>query len=126
MRAHTVGARGVLTKRFSPAMLAGALGDVRASGYHYPDPGHRKLALAARDTKSRAADGALRLARLTDTELKVLKRLRAGKSYDAIAADMKLSPYTVADHLKKIREKTGCHSRAELMVFAHDTGLLDQ
>jgi len=125
-RAHTVGARGVLTKRFSPALLAGALGDIRTSGYYYQDPGHRKLARAASTTKGKAADLALRLARLTDMQLKVLKRLRAGKSYDAIAADMKLSPYTVDDHLKRIREKTGCRSRADLMVFAHDTGLLDQ
>lgn len=125
-RAYTVGARGVLTKRFSPTTLAGALVDIRTSGYHYQDPGHRKLARAAHDTKSKSADLALRLARLTDMQLKVLKRLRAGKSYDAIAADMKLSPYTVDDHLKRIREKTGCRSRADLMVFAHDTGLLDQ
>lgn len=125
-RAYTVGARGLLTKRFSPAGLAVALANIRSGGYHYQDPAHRKWARAATDNTRQAADLALRLARLTDTELKVLKRLRDGKkSYDEIAADMKLSPYTVADHLKKIREKTGCRSRAALMLFAHDTGLLD-
>lgn len=125
-RAHTVGARGLLTKRFSPAGLAEALANIRSGGYHYQDPGHRKLARAAADTPNKA-DLALRLARLTDTELKVLKRLRDGKkTYDQIADDMDLSPYTVADHLKQIRVKTGCRSRAELMLFAHDTGLLDE
>jgi DNA-binding NarL/FixJ family response regulator len=125
-RAYTVGARGLLTKRFSPGLLAGALDNIRTSGYHYGDHTHRKLARAATATTNKKADGALRLASLTDTELAVLKRILNGaKTYDEVAVDMHLSKYTVADHMKEVRRKTGCHSRAELMVFAHENGLLD-
>jgi DNA-binding NarL/FixJ family response regulator len=46
-----------------------------------------------------------------------------GAGQKAIAADLVLSPKTVATHIQRILAKLGAHSRAEAVAVAHREGL---
>jgi DNA-binding NarL/FixJ family response regulator len=49
--------------------------------------------------------------------------LADGAGQKAIAADLVLSPKTVATHIQRILAKLGVHSRAEAVAAAHREGL---
>ncbi|HEX6963814.1 MAG TPA: helix-turn-helix transcriptional regulator [Lacipirellula sp.] len=53
---------------------------------------------------------------ISPREREVLMRLLAGESRKTIAANLRLSVYTVADHLKQIYRKLGVKTRAGLMA----------
>jgi DNA-binding CsgD family transcriptional regulator len=61
---------------------------------------------------------------LTEREVAVLRRLAAGKSNKAIAAELFISPHTVNYHLKNIFFKTAAVNRAEAAAFAVRHGLV--
>jgi len=44
----------------------------------------------------------------------------------AIAADLVVSPKTVASHVQHILRKLGVHSRTEAVAFAYNSGLLER
>jgi DNA-binding CsgD family transcriptional regulator len=58
----------------------------------------------------RAAALALRLP-ITAREAEVLARLAAGRTNDGIAADLRISPHTVARHVEHVYAKLGVHTR---------------
>lgn len=60
----------------------------------------------------------LRLFGLSAREREVAALLLEGRSVKAIAAELVLSPWTVADHVKAIYAKTGVGSRSELGALA--------
>jgi two-component system nitrate/nitrite response regulator NarL len=60
---------------------------------------------------------------LTKRERDVLMLLADGAGQKAIAADLVLSPKTVATHIQRILAKLGVHSRAEAVAVAHREGL---
>jgi DNA-binding CsgD family transcriptional regulator len=74
---------------------------------------------------SRPADIAALLTdayRLTEREVEVVGLIVRGNSNAEIARALWLSPYTVADHVKNVFEKTGVRSRGELtsrLFFEH-------
>jgi DNA-binding NarL/FixJ family response regulator len=49
--------------------------------------------------------------------------LADGTGQKTIAADLVLSPKTVATHIQRILAKLGVHSRAEAVAAAHREGL---
>jgi DNA-binding CsgD family transcriptional regulator len=60
--------------------------------------------------------------RLTEREVEVVGLVARGNSNAAIARALWLSPFTVADHIKNVFEKTGVRSRGELtgrLFFDH-------
>jgi DNA-binding NarL/FixJ family response regulator len=60
---------------------------------------------------------------LTDREREILALLAGGLSQKAIAAELVISPKTVATHIQRILVKLGVHSRAEAVARAHREGL---
>ena len=62
---------------------------------------------------------------LSDRELEVLRRLGAGKAVKEIAAALDLSPNTVSTYRKRILEKMGMRSNAELVRYAVERGLIE-
>jgi DNA-binding NarL/FixJ family response regulator len=60
---------------------------------------------------------------LTDREREVVMRLAEGLGQKAIAAELVISPKTVATHIQRILTKLGVHSRAEAVALAYREGL---
>ena len=61
---------------------------------------------------------------LTERERAVLQRVAHGHTNRAIAAQLNLSPQTVAVHLRSLFRKLGVHSRTAAVVVARRAGLL--
>jgi DNA-binding NarL/FixJ family response regulator len=65
-----------------------------------------------------------RLATLTDREREVLALVAAGLSNEDIAARLVVSPHTAKTHVNRAMTKLGAHDRAQLVIFAYETGLV--
>jgi DNA-binding NarL/FixJ family response regulator len=63
---------------------------------------------------------------LTKREREVLSLLANGMSNRAIAADLVVSLNTVRNHVQRIIDKLGAHSKLEAVAIARREGLLDQ
>ena len=61
---------------------------------------------------------------LSTRELEILRRVCAGLSDAEIARDLLISVKTVQTHVDRIRDKSGCRQRPELIAFAHDRGVV--
>lgn len=81
-----------------------------ASALSHPDPQH-------------AADLRSRLKQLTDREREILALVARGLSNEQIAEELFISPATVKTHVSRIMSKTQSHDRAQLVVFAYESGL---
>jgi DNA-binding CsgD family transcriptional regulator len=62
---------------------------------------------------------------LTDRELEYLANIASGMSCRAIAKMMGLSTRTVEFYVEHLKNKTGCASKLELIVWAIKSGLTD-
>lgn len=60
---------------------------------------------------------------LTDREREILMLVARGLNNDEIAERLFISPATVKTHLARIMGKTSSHDRAQLVVFAYESGL---
>ena len=61
---------------------------------------------------------------LTQRELQVLQRLAVGFAPTEIAAELTISPKTVASHLQRALAKMHVHSRIQAIALAHAYGLI--
>ncbi len=71
------------------------------------------------------ANGNGLVSRLSDREREVLRLLAGGQPQEAIAAELFISPKTVATHIQRILTKLDVHSRAEAVTVAYREGLVD-
>lgn len=67
---------------------------------------------------------AAQLKQLTDREREILVLVARGLSNDQIAEELFISPATVKTHVSRIMFKTDSHDRAQLVVFAYESGLM--
>jgi DNA-binding NarL/FixJ family response regulator len=64
------------------------------------------------------------LSRLTEREREIVGQVATGRSNDEIAAELALSPATVRTHVSRAMVKLGARDRAQLVVFAIQSGRL--
>jgi DNA-binding NarL/FixJ family response regulator len=73
-----------------------------------------------RDVAIRSANGAS----LTARELEILRLVAAGRSPRQVAAELVISPKTVASHLQRVLTKLSVHSRAQAVARAYELGFV--
>ena len=122
-RALRAGASGFLLKDTQPAELLAALRVVmRGDALLSPAVTRRLVSeFVARPPDAVAAAG---MERLTNREREVAALAAHGLSNDEIAAAMVVSPTTAKTHVSRAMIKLGARDRAQLVVFAYQSGLV--
>jgi DNA-binding NarL/FixJ family response regulator len=124
------GASGFLGKGAEPVELLNAI-RVAAAGEALLSPAATKGLIASflargEDDEDRpgSAGHAQRLASLTVREREVLVLVAGGRSNDEIAERLAVSPLTVKTHVNRAMAKIRARDRAQLVVFAYESGLV--
>ena len=122
-RALRYGASGFLLKDTEPAELLQAL-HVAVTGDALLSPAVTRRLISefvARPPDALASAG---MEALTNREREVVALAAHGLSNDEIAATMVLSPTTAKTHISRAMTKLGARDRAQLVVFAYQSGLV--
>jgi DNA-binding NarL/FixJ family response regulator len=117
------GASGFLVKDTEPADLVRAVRAVGAGDALLSPRATRRL-VEEYATRAKPAEQAPSLDLLTDREREVMAQVAAGLSNDEIAAALYISPTTAKTHVSRAMIKLGARDRAQLVVFAYETGLV--
>ncbi|MGY0236676.1 response regulator transcription factor [Longispora urticae] len=118
-----VGASGFLVKDTEPADLIQAV-RVVARGDALLSPGVTRRLIAEFATRSRGPVAMPGLDALTDREREVMALAAGGLTNEQIAERLFLSPATAKTHVSRAMVKLGARDRAQLVVFAYESGLV--
>jgi two-component system response regulator NreC len=119
--AFEAGANGYVLKEAADAEVVEAIREVAGGGrYVHPALGARLVAADAEERARADADP------LSDREREVLRLLALGHTNQEIAKMLYLSVRTVETHRAHIMQKLRLGTRAELVRYAIDTGLLEE
>ena len=119
------GASGFLLKDAGPAELLHAIRVVAAGEALLAPRITRRLIGHFTAGRAAARDAEERLAGLTAREREVLTLVGRGLSNDEIGAELFLSPATARTHVSHVLGKLGARDRAQLVVIAYETGLVE-
>jgi DNA-binding NarL/FixJ family response regulator len=121
-----LGASGFLLKDIEPADLRQAIRVVHAGNALLSPSVTRRVIdeFASHTDVSRVERDRLRF--LTEREREVVALVGAGLSNEEIAARLFLSPATAKTHVSRSMIKLGVRDRAQLVVFAYETGLVSR
>jgi DNA-binding NarL/FixJ family response regulator len=117
------GASGFLVKDTEPAELVQAV-RVVARGDALLSPSVTRRLIAEFATRAREPRPAPDLDVLTDREREVMALVAEGLSNDEIAGRLFVSPATAKTHVSRAMVKLGARDRAQLVVFAYESGLV--
>ena len=119
-----LGASGFLVKDTEPLdLLRGVRAVVRGDALLSPSITRRLIAeLVARDRRPGPAPS---LEALTDREREVVGLVAAGLSNGEIGERLVVSPATAKTHVSRAMVKLGARDRAQLVVFAYESGLVE-
>ncbi|MFF4338354.1 response regulator [Kitasatospora sp. NPDC001540] len=119
------GASGFLLKDAPPADLIAAVRVVAAGdALLAPSVTRRLIADFARHRPAPRRDPRLRLNGLTPRETEVLELIARGLSNQEIAAHLVLAEQTVKTHIGRILAKLDLRDRAQAVVLAYESGLV--
>jgi two-component system response regulator NreC len=119
--AFAAGASGYVLKEAADEEVVGAVREVAGGGrYVHPTLGARMVAAEAEERARAEADP------LTEREREVLRLLALGHTNQEIAKTLFLSVRTVETHRAHIMQKLRLSTRAELVRYAMEQGLLDE
>lgn len=120
------GASGFLVKHTQPGDLVRAVREV-ASGEALLSPSVTRRLIA--EFAARPARPPLtppEMSVLTEREREVVALVALGLTNDEIAGELVLSPATARTHVSRAMVKLGARDRAQLVVFAYQSGLVRQ
>ena len=117
------GASGFLVKDTEPIELLRAV-RVVARGESLLSPGVTRRLIAEFATRPSSERRPPVLDSLTDREREVMALVAAGLSNDEIAERLVVSPATAKTHVSRAMGKLGARDRAQLVVFAYESGLV--
>lgn len=117
------GASGFLVKDTEPEdLIRGIQAVARGDGLLSPGVTGRLIAKFATMTDSRVATPDLQA--LTEREREVMALVASGLSNEEIAERLVVSPATAKTHVSRAMIKLGARDRAQLVVYAYETGLV--
>jgi DNA-binding NarL/FixJ family response regulator len=116
------GASGFLVKDTEPADLLRGLRAV-AAGDALLSPSVTRRLIAEFAARAQIPASTRMLDELTDREREVMKLAAAGLSNGEIADQLTISPATAKTHISRAMQKLGARDRAQLVVFAYESGL---
>ncbi len=121
LQATRLGVRGVVLKEMAPRLLLQCLRKVHAG-----EPWiERRTAARAFETLLRREAGAREISKvLTPREIEIARMAAMGLRNKAIGARMSISEGTVKSHLHNIYEKVRVQSRAELVLYCKERGIV--
>jgi DNA-binding NarL/FixJ family response regulator len=123
--ALAAGASGFLLKNTDPVELVRAVRVVAAGDALLAPSVTRRLIAEFAATRARAGvAAAVDLSGLTDREREVMALVGAGLSNEEIAGRLVVSPATARTHVSRAMVKLGARDRAQLVVFAYESGLV--
>ena len=117
------GANGFLVKDTEPAELLRAVRAVVA-GDALLSPGVTRRLIEEFATRAKSPAGLPALEGLTDREREVVALVAEGLTNDEIATRLIMSAATAKTHVSRAMIKLGARDRAQLVVFAYETGLV--
>jgi DNA-binding NarL/FixJ family response regulator len=118
--AFAAGAHGYVLKEAADAELVRAVREVAGGGrYVHPELGARLIVAEAREQAAAAADP------LSDREREVLRLLALGHTNQEIAKLLYISVRTAETHRAHVMQKLRLDTRAALVRYALDHGLLE-
>jgi two-component system, NarL family, invasion response regulator UvrY len=119
VRALRAGAAGYLTKDHSPEQLVEAIRRVARGGKYVSAALAERLADLVDHNRNRAPHE-----RLSDREFEVLRALGSGMATKEVAERLHLSVKTISTYRARLLEKMGLKSRADLVRYVVEHGLL--
>ena len=124
-RALRAGASGFVLKDIAPHELVAAVRTVADGGALLAPSITRRLIgrFAERLAVDTAASG--RLERLTERERDVVAAIARGASNAEISQELFIGAATVKSHVSNILAKLGLRDRAQVVVFAYESGLVE-
>ncbi|REE98533.1 response regulator [Thermomonospora umbrina] len=117
------GAGGFLVKDTEPVELIHAVRAV-AAGDALLSPSVTRRLIAEFATRAKTPTPSVRLNALTDREREVMALVGEGLTNEEIAARLVVSPATAKTHVSRTMVKLGARDRAQLVVFAYESGLV--
>jgi DNA-binding NarL/FixJ family response regulator len=117
------GAAGFLVKDTEPAELLRAV-RVAMTGDALLSPGITRRLIEEFATRAKEPVALPGLAHLTEREREVVGLVGDGLSNDEIAERLTVSAATARTHVSRAMIKVGARDRAQLVVFAYETGLV--
>ena len=118
------GASGFLIKDTKPAELLRAVRLVAAGDALLSPSVTRRVVREFALRPSRTLRPHPQLSTLTDRERETLALVAEGLSNDEIAGRLTISPATARTHVSRAMVKLGARDRAQLVVFAYQSGLV--
>ncbi|TDD07405.1 response regulator transcription factor [Saccharopolyspora terrae] len=119
------GASGFLLKDTTPVDLLRAIRLVAGGEALLAPSATRKLVREFVQLAPRSRDPHPQLHALTDREREVLALVAEGLSNEEIAGRLVVSPATARTHVSRAMVKLGARDRAQLVVFAYQSGVVD-
>ena len=119
------GASGFLTKDTKPAELLRAIRLVAAGEALLSPSVTRRVVGEFASRPSRVLKPHPQLDTLTEREKEIVGLVGEGLSNDDIAERLVVSPATARTHVSRAMIKLGARDRAQLVVFAYQSGLVD-